>query len=812
MRRAVLLLAAMVTAFLSLGVTFFAAESTSTAESTFVTSIADARIMESFPTTKYGKAKQLGAGGDEPRGSGKDKYGLLRWDLAGIAPGTKVSSASVTLTVSNSSPQAYEAYALKRAWAESEVTWNSYAAGKSWEVAGAKGSLDREATVAGTLTPSSTGERTFALSAAVVQRWVDDPATNHGIIVADAANSDGFDFYSRESTTSSQRPRLAVTLEGEDIASPETTIGSGPTGTVSDSSASFAFSSSEANSTFECSLDGDAFASCGSPKSYTNLLDGPHTFRVRATDAASNTDATPASRAWTVDTAAPDTTIDSGPSGTITVADATFRFSSEAGATFECRLDGAAYSACTSPKSYTNLSSGSHTFDVRAKDGAGNVDATPASGTFTVDVPPPPQDTTPPETIIDSGPSEISSNASASFTFSSNEVNSAFECRLDGGAFSSCTSPKGYDSLADGSHTFEVRATDTAGNTDATPASRAWTVDTTLAQNDPVLVGAGDIADDLSSDVDDNHTAQLIQTRWPEASVFAAGDLAYEHGTLAQFNTHYHDSDILTQYAWGESLNDQIRPVPGNHEYSATQGTPYAEGYFAYFNQHAIPVSDGPTNNRGYYYYDLGSHWRVFALNTGNTSVVATGTSSPQYAWLEARLKEADAQGKNVVAYFHHPLYSSGLEHGWRESTSTNKLSCSAPSIPFVKPLWDLLYKYGADLIIQGHDHSYERFVPINPDSTTIDANGPGVRPNPISSFVVGTGGKNLKPNGDKYPTDYNGDCGPLRPQSAKFLYDQEGVLKLTLHQSGFDYEYVQTTDGTDAIVADSGTGVPANP
>jgi hypothetical protein len=102
-------------------------------------------------------------------------------------------------------------------------------------------------------------------------------------------------------------------------------------------------------------------------------------------------------KAWSFstasDTTAPDTTIDSGPSATITVTDATFDFSaSETGATFECRLDGAPYSACTSPKSYTNLSNGSHTFDVRATDGAGNVDATPASSTFTVDVPPPPQD------------------------------------------------------------------------------------------------------------------------------------------------------------------------------------------------------------------------------------------------------------------------------------------------------------------------------------------------------------------------------------------------------------------------------------
>ena len=76
---------------------------------------------------------------------------------------------------------------------------------------------------------------------------------------------------------------------------------------------------------------------------------------------------------------------------------------------------------------------------------------------------------------------------------------------------------------------------------------------------------------------------------------------------------------------------------------------------------------------------------------------------------------------------------------------------------------------------------------------------------------MVGTGGKELTPNGDIYPTDYNGDCGPLRSQSARFLYDQDGVLKLTLHQSSYNYEYVQTTDGTDATVADSGS-VPVNP
>jgi hypothetical protein len=166
-------------------------------------------------------------------------------------------------------------------------------------------------------------------------------------------------------------------LPPPDSNPPETSIDSGPSGTLSTSWASFAFTSSEPNSTFECSLDGEAFALCSSPKSYANLSDGSHTFRVRATDATGNTDATPAFRTWTVDTTAPRTTIRSGPSGTTNVDNVTFTFSSEAGATFECSLDGAAYSACTSPKTYTNLSEGHHTFDVTATDRAGNVEPPP---------------------------------------------------------------------------------------------------------------------------------------------------------------------------------------------------------------------------------------------------------------------------------------------------------------------------------------------------------------------------------------------------------------------------------------------------
>src|SRR4051794_7586856 len=266
-----------------------------------------------------------------------------------------------------------------------------------------------------------------------------------------------------------------------DLLPPETTITTGPTGTVANGTASFSFASSEANSTFECRLDGSAWTECDSPQPYAGLADGVHTFSVRATDESGNTDLTPAQRRWTVaievgDTTPPDTSITAGPSGTVTDHSASFAFAStESGSTFDCRLDGGAWTDCSSPKAYSNLADGLHTFGVRATDSVGNTDASPASRTWTVTT----ADTTAPSTTISSGPSGTANTASASFAFASSETGSTFQCRIDAGAWGACTSPKAYSGLADGSHTFDVRATDAAGNTDATPASRTWTVDTT---------------------------------------------------------------------------------------------------------------------------------------------------------------------------------------------------------------------------------------------------------------------------------------------------------------------------------------------
>jgi Big-like domain-containing protein/calcineurin-like phosphoesterase family protein/fibronectin type III domain protein len=262
---------------------------------------------------------------------------------------------------------------------------------------------------------------------------------------------------------------ISVTV---DNTPPDTTITSGPTGTVASTTASFSFTATE-TATFACTLDGGAFSNCISPVSYTGLAGGAHTFQVRATDTAGNVDATPASQSWTV-VVPPDTTITQGPSGTVTSTSASFSFTSTiGGSTFTCSLDGSAPSACTSPKSYTNLANGSHTFQVTAT-AQGMTDPTPASRTWTINLAP--------DTTITVGPTGTVSSTSASFSFTATVGGSTFTCSLDGAAFSACTSPKTYSGLANGSHTFQVAATN-QGATDPTPASRTWTVDAIAPTN-----------------------------------------------------------------------------------------------------------------------------------------------------------------------------------------------------------------------------------------------------------------------------------------------------------------------------------------
>ncbi|HWM11766.1 MAG TPA: Ig-like domain-containing protein [Solirubrobacteraceae bacterium] len=260
-----------------------------------------------------------------------------------------------------------------------------------------------------------------------------------------------------------------------DTVEPETAIATGPAAATSARTAAFTYSGDPLGGTaiarIECRLDGGAWGAC---TDYSGLTDGEHRFEARAVDAAGNADGTPAARTWTVDTAAPQTSVDTGPAAATGSRSAAFTYSGDAlGGTaiagYECRLDGGAWGPCAA---YTGLADGDHRFEVRARDAAGNADDSPAVRTWTVD-------TAGPDTEVTRAPGAASAQRTAEFEYRGMTLGGTdvarFECRIDGGAWSACAA---YTGLADGDHRFEVRAIDAAGNPDATPAAHAWTVDT----------------------------------------------------------------------------------------------------------------------------------------------------------------------------------------------------------------------------------------------------------------------------------------------------------------------------------------------
>ena len=262
---------------------------------------------------------------------------------------------------------------------------------------------------------------------------------------------------------------FAWTVDG---TPPDTSIEAHPPDPNGVGDASFSFSGNDAGGTgvagFECDLDGGGFTACTSPQAYSGLADGSHTFQVRAHDAVGNIDPTPASFTWLIDTLRPVVTLSDQPPTLTNRTSATFSFSSnQSSSTFACSLDSGAFTSCTSPLVYSNLSDRAHTFAVQATALGNTGPATTYSWTV---------DTTAPETAIVSGPGTNSYSPAASFTFTSSEAASTFLCSLDSAGLTPCTPPKTYAGLGDGLHTFRVQAVDAAGNADATPASYAWTI------------------------------------------------------------------------------------------------------------------------------------------------------------------------------------------------------------------------------------------------------------------------------------------------------------------------------------------------
>lgn len=262
-----------------------------------------------------------------------------------------------------------------------------------------------------------------------------------------------------------------------DATAPTATITSSPSDPSKASTAVFSFTGDDGTgsgvASFECQVDAGGFAACASGDSFGPLADGAHTFQVQALDKAGNK-STPASFTWTVDTTLPTATITGTPAA-FTLPTGQFAFEgSDAGsgvASFECQLDGAGFAACTSPASFGPLADGSHTFEVRAIDKAGNVGA-PATATWAVDG-------TGPTVTITEQPTAVSTLASPTFAFTASDGAgsgvASFECQLDAGTFSPCVSPATFGPLADGSHTFAVKAMDNLGNA-GLPVSVTWTI------------------------------------------------------------------------------------------------------------------------------------------------------------------------------------------------------------------------------------------------------------------------------------------------------------------------------------------------
>jgi LysM repeat protein len=273
-----------------------------------------------------------------------------------------------------------------------------------------------------------------------------------------------------------------------------------------------------------------------------------------------------------------------------------------------------------------------------------------------------------------------------------------------------------------------------------------------------VIVAAGDIANCNNREAD--LTAYLVETIG--GTVLPIGDLAYEVGSLTEFNNCYGPT-------WGR-FKERTRPVPGNHEYGAGN----ASGYFTYFGDIATPLEPGCRDGcKGYYSYRLGE-WLFFALN----SEIANNAGSEQEQWLRAQL--AANPSRCTLAYWHRPTFTSG--RGGQGAGID---------------LFRALYDYGADVVLVAHEHNYERFAPQDPNGQLDNERG-------IRQFVVGTGGAPLR------------DFRFIQPNSEVRNSETFGVLKMTLYSDRYDWEFFpiegQTFTDSGSGVCVTAPGVPAPP
>jgi acid phosphatase type 7 len=265
------------------------------------------------------------------------------------------------------------------------------------------------------------------------------------------------------------------------------------------------------------------------------------------------------------------------------------------------------------------------------------------------------------------------------------------------------------------------------------------------AGDDPVLIGAGDIADcaDLAGA---EATAKLLEAN--PGTVMAIGDLAYPDGTRENFACY--------EKTWGR-VKARTRPAAGNHEFHSAGAT----FYFEYFGSVAGDPKDG------FYSYDLGA-WHIIVLNSECKEVGGCHRGSREEKWLRADLAAHPAAC--TLAYFHKPLFSSGGAHG---------------NDPEIQPFFQALYDARADVVVAGHDHDYERFAPQSPTGAADPQRG-------IREFVAGTGGKSHRTFAAPRPNS------ELRDNTAF------GVLKFVLHPNSYDWLFIPEAGKS---FSDSGSG-----
>jgi hypothetical protein len=279
----------------------------------------------------------------------------------------------------------------------------------------------------------------------------------------------------------------------------------------------------------------------------------------------------------------------------------------------------------------------------------------------------------------------------------------------------------------------------------------AQIVDRYRRGSDPVVAAAGDIACSTSEDryndglgsgnaCRQKYTADLLADS-DLSAVLPLGDGQHWSGSLSDYRGPYAQT-------WGR-VKSISHPIAGNHDYE----TPGATGYFDYFNGTGVATGPAGQRGKGWYSWDVGD-WHMIALNSECSQIGGCGAGSPQEAWLRADLAAHPA--RCTLAYWHRPIFNSG----WTGSA------------PEMRPIWQDLYDAGADVVLNAHSHTYERFAPQNASGGADPSRG-------IREFVAGTGGQ-----------DHH-DLRPIQPNSEAVNDSSFGVLELSLHADSYDWQFV---------------------